>query len=60
MGHLAGSGKAYGLLQKRLAQKPQGAPDSPTLMKILSLLFKPEEAELARHLPHNFASLDTL
>jgi hypothetical protein len=23
-------------------------------------LFKPEDAELARHLPHNFASLDTL
>ncbi|HSB33696.1 MAG TPA: 4Fe-4S dicluster domain-containing protein, partial [Nitrospirota bacterium] len=60
MGHIAGSGKAYGLLQKRLAQKPQGAPDSPTLMKILTMLFKPEEAELARHLPHNFSSLDTL
>ena len=60
MGHLADSGNAYGLLQKRLAQKPQGAPDSPTLMKILSILFKPEEAELARHLPHNFTSLDTL
>ena len=60
MGHLAGSGKAYGLLQKRLAQKPQGAPDSPTLMKLLSILFKPEDAELARHLPHNFTSLDAL
>jgi ferredoxin len=60
MGHIAGSGKAYALLQKRLAQKPQGAPDSPTLMKILSMLFKPEDAELARHLPHNFASLDSL
>ncbi len=60
MGHLADSGNAYGLLQKRLAQKPQGAPDSPTLMKILSILFKPEDAELARHLPHNFTSLDTL
>lgn len=60
MGHIDSSEQAYSLLQKRLAQKVQGAPDSPTLMKILSMLFSPEDAELARRLPHNFASLDTL
>jgi hypothetical protein len=60
LGHITDSKQAYGLLQKRLDQKVKGAPDSPTLMKILSILFKPEDAELARHLPHNFTSLDTL
>jgi len=60
MGHNAGSEHAYRLLQKRLAEKVQGAPDSPTLMKILTILFSPEDAELARKLPHNFTPLDTL
>src|ERR1700690_3734008 len=60
MGHMIGSERAYRLLQKRLAEKVQGAPDSPTLMKILSILFSPEDTELARKLPHNFTSLDTL
>ncbi len=60
MGHIHSSEQTYSLLQKRLAQKIQGALDSPTLMKILSMLFSPEDAELARRLPHNFASLDTL
>jgi ferredoxin len=48
------------MLQQRLAQKVQGAPDSPTLIKILSMLFPAEDAELARQLPHNFTSLETL
>ena len=60
MGHIAGSEQAYRLLQKRLAEKVQGAPDSPTLMKILSILFTREDAEIAKKLPHNFTSLDTL
>jgi len=50
----------YHFLQERLAQKVQGATDSPTFMKILHMLFSPEDAELARRLPHNFASLETL
>ena len=60
MGHISGSEQAYGSLRKRLAQNVQGATDSPTLMKILSMLFSHEDAELARRLPHNLASLDTL
>jgi len=60
MGHSTGSEDAYRLLQKRLAEKVQGAHDSPTLMKILSILFSPEDAEVARKLPHNFTSLDAL
>ena len=60
MGHMTGSEHAYRLLQKRLAEKVQGATESPTLMKILSILFSPEDAELARKLPHNLTSLDVL
>ncbi len=60
MGHIAGSEHAYRFLQKRLTEKVQGATGSPTLMKILSILFSPEDAELARRLPHNLTSLDTL
>jgi ferredoxin len=60
MGHMTGSEHNYRLLQRRLAEKVQGAPDSPTLMKILSILFSPEDAELAGKLPHNFTSVDTL
>jgi ferredoxin len=52
--------QAYGLLRKRLAQKVQGATDSPTFMKIVSMLFSPEDAELAQRLPHNLTSLDAL
>ncbi|MDX1776839.1 MAG: 4Fe-4S dicluster domain-containing protein [Desulfobulbales bacterium] len=40
-----------------MAAKVQAAPDSPALMKILSLLFSPEDAELARRLPHSFMPL---
>jgi len=60
MGHLANSEQRYHILQQRLAQKVQGAPESQTLMKILSMLFSPEDAELARQLPHNFTPLETL
>jgi ferredoxin len=60
MGHIHDPEQAYGFLQKHLAHKVQGAPDSPTLMKILTILFSPEEAELARCLPHGLSSLDTL
>src|SRR5512147_1072083 len=60
MGHMIGSERAYRRLQKRLAEKVQGAPDSPALMKILSILFTPEDAELARKLPHNLTALPAL
>ncbi len=60
MGHITNPGKEYRILQQRLDQKVQGAPASPTLMQILSVLFSPEDAELACQLPHNFTSLETL
>ncbi len=60
MGHIASDGHEHRRLQKRLAQKVQGAPDSPTLMKILELLSSPEDAHLASLLPHNLTPLERL
>ena len=60
MGHITNPEQEYRLLQQRLAQKVQAAPDSPTLTKILTLLFSPEDAELARQLPHSFTPLENL
>ena len=51
MGHVVDSDRQYRLLQQRLDRHVTGAPDSPTLMKILRLLFSPEDAELARKIP---------
>lgn len=50
---------AYGLLQQRLDRNVTGAPDSPTFRKILRLLFTPEQAHIARHIPQ-FISVDDL
>lgn len=58
MGHI--NIPEYRDLQKRLAQKPQAAPDSAILMKILSVLFSPEDAGLAGKLPHSLTSLEVL
>jgi NAD-dependent dihydropyrimidine dehydrogenase PreA subunit len=41
----------YRQLQQRLDRMPTGAPDTDALRRILRLLFSPEEAELAAHLP---------
>ncbi|UCD38573.1 MAG: 4Fe-4S ferredoxin, partial [Fidelibacterota bacterium] len=60
MGHAINSGKSYRLLQQRLDRNLTGAPDSPTFLKILRLLFSPEEAELARQLPSRLTPLETL
>lgn len=60
MGHITNPEQEYRLLQQRLAQKVQAAPDSSTLTKILTLLFSPEDAELARQLPHSFTPLESI
>jgi len=44
MGHVGNSDREYNhLLQQRLDRKVEGAPYSPTLMKIFKLLWTPEE-----------------
>jgi len=51
VGHTVNSDREYRLLQQRLDRMVTGAPDSPVLMKILKLLYSPEEARLARGIP---------
>ena len=47
----------YRLLQERLDRNVTGAPDSAAMMRVLRLLFTPEEAHIARRLPQlDFAS----
>ncbi len=49
MGHI--TSKNYLKLQERLDRNAQGAPISDSLMKILEILFTPDEAERVAHLP---------
>jgi len=60
MGHIVNPDREHRLLQKQLDRKVQGAPDSPTLIKILTLLFSPEEANIARQMPQQPTSLESL
>ena len=60
MGHIVNPEREYRLLQQQLDRKIQGAPDSPALMKILSLLYSPEEANIARLIPNRPTSLNVL
>lgn len=60
MGHVISADREYRLLQQTLDRKIAGAPESPTLTKILKLLWSPEEAELARRLPSTPQKLDVL
>jgi ferredoxin len=41
----------YRLLRERLDRNVTGAPDSPAMRRVLRLLFSPEDAHVARHLP---------
>jgi electron transport complex protein RnfB len=41
----------YGQLRAKLASHPMGAPDSEEIREILRILFTPEEAAVALHLP---------
>jgi len=60
VGHVVNPDREYRLLQQRLDRYVTGAPASPTFMKILRLLFAPEEAELARRIPSRLTTLADL
>jgi len=61
MGHLGvNSEREYRLLQQRLDRNVTGAPDSPAFMKILRILFSPEDAALARRFPGRPMTLEAL
>lgn len=51
MAHQVNPDREYRLLQKRLDRMVTGAPASPALLQILTLLFTPQEAEIARRIP---------
>ena len=52
--------REHELLRKRYDRMVTGAPDSPHLLRILSLLYTPEEADWARRLPISPTSVDDL
>lgn len=60
MGHVVNPDREYRLLQRRLDRNVTGAPDSPSFMKILRLLFSPDEAQIARQIPTRPLSLKAL
>ena len=51
MGHGVKATGGYQRLQRQLDRTLAGAPPSPVLLKILQLLYRPDEAELAAGLP---------
>ncbi|HDP35457.1 MAG TPA: 4Fe-4S dicluster domain-containing protein [Candidatus Hydrogenedentes bacterium] len=60
MGHAVNPEREHHLLRKRLDRMVTGAPDSPQIIQILSLLFSPEDARLARYLPARPAPLEDI
>lgn len=60
MGHITNPEREYQRLRKRLDSMVTGAPDSPALMKILKLLYSPEEAALARKIPARPVPVESL
>lgn len=60
MGHVVDADREYRLLQRQMDRAPTGAPASPALTRILSMLYSSEEAKLAARLPMRPASLADL
>jgi ferredoxin len=61
MGHIGlDQERTYTRLQQRLDHTIAGAPYSPTLMKILKLLYNPDQAELATRMPTRPTELNVL
>jgi len=59
MGHITLK-NPYGALVTRLQGNPVGAPDTPVLRELLSLLFSRQEAEVAAQMPYAFVSTGKL
>jgi ferredoxin len=60
MGHAIDSTPVYERLQQRLDRNVTGAPESPTLIEILRILFSTEDAELAAQIPTRPTSIENL
>ncbi|MCE5268476.1 MAG: 4Fe-4S dicluster domain-containing protein [Planctomycetaceae bacterium] len=60
MGHIVNSERQYRLLQQQLDRTVTGAPPSPTLLKILRLLYPSDDVELAAALPLRLTDVEEL
>jgi ferredoxin len=60
MGHIVNQEREYRLLQQRLDHNITGAPYAPAFLKILQLLFTPDEAHIARQIPLRPSLLTTV
>ena len=60
MGHIVNPNKDYQKLQQKLDRTITGAPNSPVFIKLLKLLFKPQDAKIAHQLPTKFATIGSL
>ena len=60
LGHIVNKDKNYYELQKRLDKQVSGAPFSPILIDILSILLKSEDAKIACQIPTKFITVKKL
>ena len=60
VGHVVNPEREYRLLRQQMDHNVSGVPETPTILKILKLLYSPEEAELARQLPTRPVALPEL
>jgi NAD-dependent dihydropyrimidine dehydrogenase PreA subunit/biotin operon repressor len=60
MGHIVNIDRNYYLLQNRLDKQVSGAPFSETLIEILKVLLKPEDAKIAYQIPTKFITTQKL
>ncbi|MGK5091877.1 4Fe-4S binding protein [Deltaproteobacteria bacterium TL4] len=60
MGHRVNPDREYRLLQQRLDRNMTGAPETPAFMKILKILFSPEDATFALKIPGSPTSVRKL
>jgi ferredoxin len=60
VGHMVNTESDYRLLQRKMDNHPLGAPYTPDLMKILRLIYPPDDAAIAKRIPMSPTSLDVL
>lgn len=60
MGHVVNSDREYRLLQQRLDRTITGAPASPVLDRIVRMLYRPDDVDLAVQIPFRITPLPKL
>jgi len=51
MGHQVNIDREHRLLRQQMGRHVTGAPESPAILKILAILYSPEDAQLVRQIP---------